>query len=296
MFMPSRYLLCLVAAVFAAHSQTPEFEVASIKPSAPATAAFAAELSERIAERISFKGGPGSGDPGRINYSGISLRMLLARAYGLRTDQILGPAWLGTEFYDIVAKVPPGATAEQVIQMLQPLLIQRFRIESHRESRQMRVYLLGVAKSAPKLMPATTPAPPPTAEELAKITEARRIATMRAARESAALGGSATNVTERYTNFITLPSATLGNLAEQLSRQLNATVIDQTGIEGKYSFKLRWAADDVRATPPSDSSDLRSGPTISSAIQGQLGLKLEPGSAPVEVLVVDKADKVPTEN
>src|SRR4051812_33221743 len=105
-------LTLTAALMFTASGQTPsgapEFEVASVKPSTAHQGHPMPMMSGAIAEMMGFNGGPGTEDPGRIDYSGVSLKMLLVRAYGVRPYQISGPGWLDNERYDIVAKVPPG--------------------------------------------------------------------------------------------------------------------------------------------------------------------------------------------
>lgn len=87
-----------------------------------------------------LRGGPGSRDPGRIDWTRVTLTGLLVRTYGLRRDQIAGPGWLDRERYDIAAKLPPGTDQDRFRQMLQTLLSERFQIQSHRESHISAVY------------------------------------------------------------------------------------------------------------------------------------------------------------
>src|ERR1700683_1093094 len=97
-------------------------------------------------------GGPGTASPGRINYTNCSLQTLLLIAYGVspnQADRLSGPAWLRTEMFDIVANVPAGATAEQVPLMLQNLLIERFKLALHHQSKEADGYGLTVAKNGP---------------------------------------------------------------------------------------------------------------------------------------------------
>ena len=103
-------------------------------------------------------GGPGTKDPGRINYSGVTLKMLLKRAYDIGPEQISGPDWLDSERYDIMATVAAGTTPEQFRLMLQNLVAERFELRQHRETKTLAVYLLIVAKNGPKLeAPETVP-------------------------------------------------------------------------------------------------------------------------------------------
>jgi uncharacterized protein (TIGR03435 family) len=102
---------------------------------------------------MGFEGGPGSADPGRIRYRGVSLKILLARAYDLRPDQISGPGWLGSERYSIEATLPARTDAERLRLMLQKLLTERFQISLHRETKETLVYRLKIARGGPKLKP-----------------------------------------------------------------------------------------------------------------------------------------------
>lgn len=276
--------------VLAANGQTtegpPEFEVASVKVATrPAGGRVAAILPPSITEMIGFTGGPGSKDPGRITYTGVSLKMLLVRAYRLRPYQVSGPGWLGTAWYDIVATLPPGTDNERLSLMLQKLLTERFQISLHRETKELPLYTLTVAKNGPKLKPV---APPKESEPdsvgsggLAEIIGKRLAAGQRAAR----LG-------ERGpTQSIQMDGATVTRFAETLSRTLDLPVRDLTQLEGFYAFALSWTPDTAGAM-----DDAPSGPSLSAAVEEQLGLKLVTGKGPVEVLVIDKALKSPIEN
>jgi hypothetical protein len=130
----------VVFACCAALAQT--FEVASVKPAAPIT-------GNRI--MVMMRGGPGTPDPGQITYTNVSLQNVLINAYGVKGFQISGPGWLDSERYDIVAKVPRGATKEQFMGMLQNLLAERFKLTLHREKKDLPMYALVVGKNGPKL-------------------------------------------------------------------------------------------------------------------------------------------------
>jgi uncharacterized protein (TIGR03435 family) len=277
--------IILVAAVGLAQTtrrDLPEFEVASVKPAAPQDAGPGPPVPAGIAELRAFRGGPGSPDPGRIDYSGVTLKMLLARAYDLRAEQIYGPGWIDKERYTVAAKLPPGTDAEQLRLMLQGLLADRFRVRLHRESKEMTVYRLTVAKNGPKLNPAE--------KEPEYKDEAERNAAMQAGGKEALAEMTRKYATAGITRWFGLKSATIQKFAETLSNKLDHPVKDMTQLEGSYSFYLEWAE---RA--PSVGLDEPSGPSIFSAIQEQLGLRLEAGKEPVELLVIDGAER-PSEN
>jgi uncharacterized protein (TIGR03435 family) len=256
-----------------------EFEVASVKP------ADAKDLREfpilgPMAEMIGFEGGPGTKDPGRIRYHGVSLKAVLARAYDLKPYQVSGPGWLASEHYTIEATLPPGTDKDHFRVMLQKLLTERFQMTLHKETKEIPVYRLKAAKSGPKLKPGTEQ--PKYAND-----EERQAGLEKQAREMMAKmrAGGGTGNTRSIGNV----NATLEQFAEALSRNLDRPVKDMTQIEGKYDFHLSWA-------PESGMRDGESGASIFTAIQEQLGLRLEAGNEPVELLVIDKVEKVPTSN
>ena len=119
------FLTCC-AAFGQAAADSPTFEVASVKPAEPQTG---------MAIRVMMRGGPGTPDPGQLNYSNVSLKNVLMAAYAVKGYQINGPKWLDSERFDIVAKIAPGATKEQFQLMLQNLLAERFKLTLHRETK-----------------------------------------------------------------------------------------------------------------------------------------------------------------
>ncbi|MGD0497348.1 MAG: TIGR03435 family protein [Bryobacteraceae bacterium] len=270
----------IACAACAALGQTaappPAFEVASIKPAAP-------QPMGRMTIRM-------GGDPGRVDYENVSLRDVLARAYDLKRYQISGPVWLDTERYDIVAKVPDGVPKGQVPAMLQALLTERFQMKAHRETKDLPVYALTVGKNGPKLEKAEDAAATggPPGGRMMVSTDASSGASMEA------------------------QGATLGALSDMLSNMLDRPVVDMTGIQGNYNIKLKMSMDDMAGMkrdmamagpgavvrPGGDDNpapDSTPAPSLFTAVQ-QLGLKLESRKAPVEFLVVDRAEKTPTEN
>ena len=261
---------CLI--LFASHvafgqsaAAPPSFEVASVKPAAP---------QGNIA-----KSAVGS-DPGRIAYRNVPLKSLITRAFGLKSYQISGPSWLNSEFYDVVAKIPDGSPKDQVPLMLQQLLTERFKLATHRETKELAVYALLVGKDGPKLgkadekLPAGPPAP------------------------GAPRGGAPPDFGRR----LEVRGMGTSELADGLlSAMLKRPVIDMTGIQGTYNFSLEFLLADPTAMGSGTTADTgpapdsAPAPTIFNALQ-KLGLKLEARKEPVEMLIVDHAEKVPTEN
>jgi uncharacterized protein (TIGR03435 family) len=266
-----------------AAAQTSAFEVASIKPAAPAT-------NGHVFIRM-------GGDPGRIDYNNVSLKDVLAQAYKVKRYQISGPAWIETERFDIIAKLPDGASREQVPAMLQNLLAERFKMAVHRDKKELPVYALVPGKGGPKLKKNEdpTPVPPP------------------------GLGGKPDMVMRKggirmsSNGHMEANGITLASFSDMLSNMLDRPVVDMTGIEGEYDIALDVSPEDLvgmrhmtaaaGAPPPGaraggeqpPAADATPSASIFTAIQ-QLGLKLDSRKAPVEFIVVDKAEKVPTEN
>jgi uncharacterized protein (TIGR03435 family) len=240
-----------------------------------------------MAEMMGFDGGPGTQDPGRIRYHDVSLKMLLARAYNVKPGEISGPGWLASERYTIEAKLPPDTNADQLQLMLQKLLTERFQISLHREVKETPVYRLKVAKNGPKLKP-------PEESPRYQNQDEERAAMRQRAEENLAKAIAAREANARMgirgpSRSFGLARATTEKFASVLSSHLDRPAKDMTELEGEYSFHLEW-------TPDSGMRDDSSGVSIFTAIQEQLGLKLEAGNEAIELLVIDKAEKVPTSN
>jgi uncharacterized protein (TIGR03435 family) len=208
-----------------------------------------------------------SADPairGRAVFSiASSLYDLVEWAYGVRRDQIVGePAWATSEHYDIEARADgEGVLAlAQARQMMQSLLAERFHLEAHRESRERPVYLLVVGKSGPKFKPSAADA----------------------------TGGYRVQSDDKG-NHMDAKRTTMEQLAVQLSVTAGRPVIDTTGLVGRYVFKLDWFPANRTAPPVLDMPDMF------AALDEQLGLKLEAAKAPIEMLIIDRAER-PSEN
>jgi uncharacterized protein (TIGR03435 family) len=262
-----------------AAAQTPQFEVASIKPAPPPDGTHFTRIT----------GGPAWPDPSLFTCENCSLSMLVMRAYGLKDYQFSGPGWAESARFNISAKIAMGTTREQFQQMQRGLLSERFGLTFHHEKKEMAQYDLAVAKNGPKFKespPATplaedgpvAPQPPgqlgidangfPTLPGRSSfiMTLANGRATMRSAEES------------------------MAEFARRLSEQVGRPVTDATGLKGKYDFTLNWVVEG----PGNSTED--PGPTIFKAVQDQLGLRLESKKGLVDILVVDHIEKNPTEN
>ncbi|MFC5862983.1 TIGR03435 family protein [Acidicapsa dinghuensis] len=253
----------------------PQFEVATVKPSHPSDDQQSLLLS-----------------PGRFTMENMPIKELIRFAYGLKSeDQLSGvPAWAASDRFDIVAKesesqtqildkLPGEQRMEQVRLMAQSLLAERFGLRVSHESRELPVYVLVVAKNGSKLTPAAPPPAPPAENE--KPGDPPRKTGMHGIRRSGP--GELQGM-----------SATIDLLVNVLSHQPdlgNRLVLDQTGLTGLYDWTLKWAPVNAEPGEPEASAGDPSEPALFTALQEQLGLKLESQKAPVDVVVIDRIEK-----
>jgi len=307
-------LLAATGALFGQNAPKPEFDAATVRPSAPIT-------DGRI--RVMMSGGPGTPDPGRLNYENVTLRSVLTKAYGVKTYQISGPAWLDSERFDLTAKVPAGTSKEQFGLMLQNLLAERFKMTLHREKKELPAYALVVGKGGSKLKPsapeepASDPAaPPPPPPSPGGIRMNPQMGRDGFPQMPAGMGGRGMAVMMMPGRAkVQANRTTIARLTEMLEQQLDRAVIDETGLQGNYDFTLVFEPDASRGMMGGMGGMLagmgRSGPggpdgqhqpdsepaaNLFTAVQEQLGLKLDARKSPVEMLVIDRLEKTPTEN
>jgi uncharacterized protein (TIGR03435 family) len=271
-----------------------EFEVISVKPSAPYA----------LGMRIGVSGGPGTDSPGTITWSFSSLGQLLATAYAVRRDQIANLEILGRSAFDIVAKLPPGATKDQVPAMLRKVLEERFHLATHFESRDGAVYLMSVAKSGSKLK---------ATDENAKTADSITLGAIHADKDFFPVVTPGEGATLYFAGSVhlTARAVTASRLADLLTEGAGRPVIDKTGLTGLYDVRLSFMPVQGAANgtpppppPPGGASGATSGPrgqadgppSIFTTIQQELGLRLDSGKAPVKFLVIDHIDKVPVPN
>jgi uncharacterized protein (TIGR03435 family) len=274
----SLYRLTVLAALFSvlatAQTLTPPklaFEVSDVKVSSPGGT-----------PNVDFLPG------GKIVANFVTMKELLAVAWSKREEYVIGgPSWLGEEHYDIVAKATPAAKEADLALMLQSLLFERFKLALHMEKKPMPVYVLTAGKKGPKLTESTAPASEEASCKMQLPTERKDGQILRS---------------------LICKNAPISALVERLPNVAPAyvdhPVVDQTELKGRYDFTLEWAprrggrgavivgggaAGEVPAPDPD-------GATIFGAVQSQLGLKLEPRKLPMDVLVIDKLERVPTEN
>jgi uncharacterized protein (TIGR03435 family) len=224
----------------------------------PTAAAQAFELASVKANKSGDTGSRFHVRNGTFTATNNSLQDCIRWAYGVRDYQISGPDWLKSERYDIVAKASSPVPGGQIMLMLQTLLADRFKLTLHREQKLLPVYALVAGKNGLKLHKAET-------------------------------GGSHTNWGR---SRLTAQQTSMLQFAETLSRKMDRPVLDMTGLEGVFDFILEYTPDDDRGV----AGDSVPGPSIFTAMQEQLGLKLEARKAPAEILVIDHAEKVPAEN
>jgi uncharacterized protein (TIGR03435 family) len=256
-------------------------------------------------------------DGSRVDIRFLSMADLIRTAYKIKPHQLSGiETGIGVDRWDIQAKMPEGATKEQVPEMLQALLADRFKLKIHRDSKEQSVYALVAAKGGAKLQESEPEKPP--AEDAPKVPGNQISVTQdsKGAVFRTGAGGS-TRMTMGPNGVMHMETEkmTMEAFAEMLTGFLDRPVVDMTGFKGNYKLGLDLSTEDIRnaarkagmalpTAPPAAAAGGAGGgvpeaaePTSSifSAIQ-QLGLKLDARKAPIEIIVVDHHEKTPTEN
>ena len=243
-----------------AENADPSFEVATIKPSAP----------NQPGKGFGFRGD-------RFVTRNTNLNDLIAYAYGLHSKQIIdSPPWFGVDLFDIEAKPDTEGrpSTKQMQIMVKKLLTDRFQLKFHRDKRDLSVYVLTVASGGPKMTKSTAAPNDPSAFFFRAL-------------------GDLTVRNQSITDFATWMQ----------SGVMDKPVVDETKLSGKYDFQLKWTPDESQfaqfrgtgAVVPPPSNDANAPPSLYTAIQEQIGLKLGPAKAPDEVIVIEHAEK-PSEN
>jgi uncharacterized protein (TIGR03435 family) len=268
-------------------AERPEFEVASVK------------LNTDGAQRVFV----GQKSPGTFSADNVSLRALIQEAYTVRAFQIFGgPNWIDSDRFDVTAKPRTQRTEERITResmersqaemdlMLQGLLENRFKLRLHRETRELPVYVLTVARSGPKLHrgdclvfdPKNPPARSAPGRKPPNICGSSR------------MGRDGLNRTWDGAGMTMMDLA-----AWFLPNVTGRAIIDKTGIANKFDVHLEWTPDDAApefpgTDTPNDTGKSTSpaGPSIFAAVEEQLGLRLESGKGPVEVLVIESVEKL----
>jgi bla regulator protein blaR1 len=265
-------VVCLVAATIALPmssgpraQSTNGFDVASVKPNMSG------------APGLDIDTQPG----GRLTITNASLRNLITFAYRIQDNQLVGgPDWQRTARFDVVAKAEKAATTEELLVMLRPLLGERFKLAVHHESRELPIYALVVQRADGR-----------TGGQL-KTSDVDCSGLPGTGSRGCAFSVSFGNIRARG-----MPVA---RLAAALSPFAGRIVVDRTGISGPHDFDLTWTPDQFRGRqtapgeqPPQVNGRIvdANGPSLFTAIQEQLGLKLESTTGPVDVLVIDGAER-----
>lgn len=250
----------------AASAKPPAFEVSTVKPSKP-----------QMGDSMMMFTADG------VSITGIPLRMIIREAFGIEDDRIIGePGWVKSSNFDIEAKVAAedvprlkGISIDQRRQMLVPLLEERFGLKIHHETREMPEYDLVIAKGGVKMKASKPDDPPGHGQHML-------------------MSGGEGHIKSQATG--TQP------LAHLLSSQLGRSVEDKTGLTGNYDYTLDWTPDDATATAAqgadsgqpgagSATSPDTPGPSLFTAIEEQLGLKLEPRKGSVDIIVIDHIEQ-----
>jgi len=248
----------LVLSVPYGHSQsvskTPAFEVASITPCKPGTPAPPGEHAGMV--RFTYPGG-------RFQANATTLKFLLEWAYDIQPSQHAGgPAWIESDRYDVVAKAEGNVSDNQMKQMVQTLLAERFLLKLHHESKELPVYMISAGKTAPKLFP-------PKEDEAHSL----RIVPQ-------------TGPDQKVSTYhIVATRFSLAQLDDTFARQLGRVIVNKTGLDGDFDFTLDLTPDESQPNPLDPS-------LLIDAMRGQLGLNLKSERAIVDFLVIDGAERV----
>ena len=303
LFVRKRILIGVCVAVVLAEAQTASpqkaatrlaFEVASIKPAEPLSAERMMAGQQHISVNV---------DAARVDFSDVSLAELIRAAYRVKLYQISGPDWMTTARFDVVAKLPEGSKSDQVPEMMQTLLEERFHLVLHNSSKEMPVYALVVGKEGSKLKESV----PDDGTDGAGAPAGGRSGMGASPMSTSGPNGSSTMLAGPNGLHVSLKNMTVASMLDWLSRFTDRPVVDQTGLAGRYDLDLDVSRDemlnaargagmviDAARRAPEGATD-PGGDSVFGSVQ-KAGLKLEPRRLPLTLLVVDRLDKTPTEN
>jgi uncharacterized protein (TIGR03435 family) len=316
-------LILAVAGVVCAQTPAParlEFEVASIKKPAMSIQEQAMAGKLHVGMKV---------DGARVDFGSMSIADLIMAAYKVKSYQVSGPDWLKTERFDIVAKLPEGSNKDQVPEMLQSLLADRFKLAIHRDTKDHAIYALIIAKGGPKLKESPpdveTPedAPPPKEE---KGTTTLDTGQGKMSIKTDGSGGATVKGPNGMTQKVTMSNgimhmemnkSSMDQLVEALARFVDRPVVNMTELKGNYQVALDLSMEDIMKAarsagvsvpvgtlPGGGAADAKPGEAAASdpgegsifrSVQ-EMGLKLDARKAPLELIVVDHVEKMPTEN
>jgi uncharacterized protein (TIGR03435 family) len=264
-------LSLLIAGVVSAQAPAPSFDAASIK-----------------VNTSGLPGGRFGGQPGQVTIINYTLRDIVRNVYNLQPYQMIGgPDWISRERFDIVAKAPTGTPPGQMMAMMETLLADRFTLRVHRDTRDIPVYALVLARPDGRLGPQLTRA-------------AVDCAALRAARERgenpvlpAPTGNKPVCGMNTNAGRMVAGGYEMKDVARNMAGPAGRFVIDRTGLTGPYDLELTWTPEQAPIAAPGAPAPAfdANGPSLFTALQEQLGLKLEATTGPVEVLVIDGAER-----
>lgn len=249
----------------------PTFEAASIKKNVSGS------------DNVSVRGQPG----GRVSITNNPLRNIIRNAYRLQNFQIVGgPDWINMDRWDIVAKAEGDPPPERMIVMLQNLLADRFKLVVHREMRESPIYALVFARSDRRLGPQLHP----SSTDCAAIMAAARA---RGGAPPSPPGDGPLCGTRITPGHMMTSATTMADLARILSPTAGRSIVDRTGLTGNFDLELTWTPDSPTGPAGADGARpaAENSASIFTAVQEQLGLKLEPQRGPVDTLVIESAER-----
>ncbi len=268
-------------AAFAQDAPLPEFEVASIKP-APALEGPMAEAKMRAMDgMVDMMVGMVPMKGMTVTMDSRTLQQLVAVAYRVRVTEVAGPGWISDQRFNVEAKLAAGADKKLANEMLQRLLAERFGLKIHRETRTSAGFVLTVGKDGAHLTPAAPPDPAPASPDPNAKPEEEAKRRMEKMMADAKKGGSMPASWWHSTN------ANSAQIAANVSRMIKAPVADETRLDGKYDVTLEVP----QPESPEDSMEYR----VARAVT-KLGMKLDARKISIDTIVVDAANKTPTEN
>jgi bla regulator protein blaR1 len=263
---------CVTVDAQAPGGKPPAFEVASIKENVS------------VSDNASVRAQPG----GRVTVSNNSLRNIIRNAYNVQNYQIIGgPDWINTVRWDITAKAPDDAPPQQLLQMLRTLLADRFKLVIRNETRDMPIYVLTGARADGRLGSQLRS----SSADCAAIFAAAKA---KGEAPPPTTNGRPTCGTRTTRGNMMTTGVTMADFARNLGPFTGRPVVDKTGLTGVYDLDLTWTPEqgppgpDGTAPPPQPSSD---GVSLYTAVQEQLGLKLDAQRGPVDVLVIESAER-----
>jgi uncharacterized protein (TIGR03435 family) len=317
-------LVLVSAAAILAQQTSPakkplSFDVASVKATGPLDPQKVASGQQRVGMKM---------DAGRVDIDGLALQDLIMMAFKVRPYQISGQGFGGTNMlagmltadrFSVHATFPAGATKDDVPEMLQSLLVERFKLAYHREQKEQPTYALIVGKNGPALEPSTDPDPPPapSAPDGSNRPAAPQISgnplsggmTIRAGANGG--GTMKMNMTPDGIMHLEASRFSMAQLAESLIQFVGRPVVDMTGLTGNYKIALDMSQEDLLGVarsmginvpagagaglPGGGPPDPGNGASIFKSVE-KMGLKLDSRKSPFDSIVIDHVERTPTED